>query len=114
MVNLAVGDVFLLKEGDNVFFTGRTSHSDDVTISDKDAGRYVAYKTTYDGGGTGHGMHDIYPDGHHVWCEELDAVKPRRFNFYQSGCFRNMLPDIKPVGRARKMWVFIGDDFVRS
>jgi hypothetical protein len=104
MPSLGVGDVFLLKEGQKVFFTGYRKQGLDVTLERTE--RYVVYKTTHDGGGTGHGMHDIYPDGHHVWCEQLDVIKPLRVNFYQSGCFRNMYPDLEIIGTAKKMWVF--------
>lgn len=66
-------------------------------------GRYVVYKTTTDGGGTGHGPHDVYPDGYHVFCERLaDGV---RVDFYQTGCFTAMIEEIKPVGKAeRSKW----------
>ena len=65
------------------------------------AGRYVVYKTVQDGGGVAMG-HDVYPDGHHVFCERLsDRV---RIDFYQSGCFTAMIPNIEPVGRAVMQW----------
>jgi hypothetical protein len=69
------------------------------------AGCYVVYKTAQDGGGTGHGPHDVYPSGHHVWCEKVDnaAVK---VDFYQSGCFTAMIEEIEPTGRAERRWVY--------
>jgi hypothetical protein len=66
-------------------------------------GRYIVTKTVMDGGGTGHGPHDVYPDGHHVYCESLDGSQ--RVDFYQSGCFTCMIVNIEPVGRAEKKWV---------
>jgi hypothetical protein len=68
------------------------------------AGRYVVYKTCTDGGGMGHGPGDIYPDGHHVFCEKLEN-REHKVDFYQTGCFTVMYPDIKRVGRAEKAWM---------
>ena len=68
------------------------------------AGRYVVYKTAHDGGGTGMGPHDVYPNGHHVFCEKLED-QSQKIDFYQSGSFTAMLPDLKPVGRAQRKWV---------
>lgn len=68
------------------------------------AGRYVVYKTHYGGGGTAHGPHDVYPDGHHVFAERLDDPNVK-VDFYQSGCFTAMLPDLRAVGRAVRKWV---------
>lgn len=68
------------------------------------AGDYVVLKTAFGGGGSGMGPGDHYPDGHRVWCESTE--KPtRKIDFYQSGCFTCMLPDIKPIGRAKLTWV---------
>ena len=67
------------------------------------AGRYVVYKTSHDGGGTGHGPHDVYPDGHHVFAERLDDPSVK-VDFYQSGSFTAMLPDLQAVGRAVRRW----------
>lgn len=67
------------------------------------AGRYVVYKTSYDGGGTGHGPHDVYPDGHHVFAERLDDTSVK-VDFYQSGSFTAMLPGLQAVGRAVRKW----------
>jgi hypothetical protein len=69
------------------------------------AGRYVVTKTTTNGGGTGHGRYDVYPDGHHVYCERLDD-RDVKVDFYQSGCFTCMIKDIEPVGRATRQWVW--------
>ncbi len=69
------------------------------------AGRYVVYKTVMDGGGTAHGPGDYYPDGWHVFCEKVDDPDTN-IDFYQSGAFTAMITDIKPVGKAKKKWVF--------
>lgn len=67
------------------------------------AGRYAVYKTSYDGGGTGHGPGDVYPSGHHVFAERLDDPSVK-VDFYQSGSFTAMLPDLKAVGKAVRKW----------
>lgn len=67
------------------------------------AGEYIVVKTVMDGGGTGHGPHDLYPDGHHVYCERThDRMK---IDFYQTGCFTAMITDIEPHARAVRRWV---------
>lgn len=66
-------------------------------------GKYIIVRTSQDGGGTGHGPHDIYPDGWHVWCESLDGK--HKVDFYQTGCFTAMIKDLQPLGRAEKKWV---------
>lgn len=68
------------------------------------AGRYVVYKTVREGGGRGMGPHDIYPDGHHVFCERLDDPSVK-VDFYQSGSFTAMIEDIVPVAKAERHWV---------
>jgi hypothetical protein len=75
-------------------------------------GKYIVTKTVMDGGGTGHGPHDVYPNGHHVFCESLDGK--RRVDFYQTGCFTCMLTDIEPIGRAEKKWVVEEQVKIRS
>lgn len=70
-------------------------------------GKYIVIKTFTDGGGTGHGPQDVYPDGHHVWCESIgeDLDYKIAVNFYQSGCFTAMNEEEIPViGRATKKW----------
>jgi len=69
------------------------------------SGKYVVYKTANEGGGTGHGPGDLYPDGHHVFCESV--IDPSiKVDFYQSGCFTAMIHDIKPCGRAERTWTY--------
>jgi hypothetical protein len=108
---LKKGDVIKLKKGHKVYVmlpetevysNGRdgkfTSH--DVKIGGKYKylkGEYVVVKTKMEGGGTGHGPGDIYPDGHHVFCKRADGQK---VNFYQTGCFTAMIEDIEPIGHV--------------
>lgn len=66
-------------------------------------GKYIVVKITSDGGGTGMGPHDVFPDGYHVWCESIDGT--HKVDFYQTGCFTAMIEDIKPIARAEKKWV---------
>jgi hypothetical protein len=66
-------------------------------------GEYVVYKTCYDGGGTGMGPHDVFPDGHHVFCESLED-RSVRVDFYQTGCFTAMIEEIEPTGHAERQW----------
>ena len=66
-------------------------------------GKYIVYKTTFDGGGTGHGVNDVYPDGHHVFCMKADDENVK-VDFYQSGCFTAMIENIEPVGKATLKW----------
>ena len=54
-------------------------------------GEFIVIRTSYEGGGTGMGLHDVYPDGHRVYCKKLKDGKYDadgiEINFYQSGCF---------------------------
>ncbi|OPY81415.1 MAG: hypothetical protein A4E65_01156 [Syntrophorhabdus sp. PtaU1.Bin153] len=117
---LQEGDIIELQEGDHVyadipehFCFGNRRGSFELTHHeariggelDYLAGRYVVYKTTYDGGGgTEMGHHIGYPNGHHVFCEKLDDPKVK-VDFYQSGCFSAMIENIKPVAKAVRRWV---------
>lgn len=66
------------------------------------AGLYIVTHVTSDGGGTGMGPFDVYPDGHHVHCERTsDGVK---VDFYQTGAFTAMIPEIEVVGKAELTW----------
>lgn len=67
------------------------------------AGKYVVFKTSTDGGGTGHGPGDVYPDGHHVFCRKVEGGIP--VDFYQSGSFTAMIEDIKPIGKATLSYI---------
>ena len=72
-------------------------------------GRYVVVKTATDGGGGR--PEDRFPDGHHVWCESVD--RRHKVNFYQTGCFTAMIPDIAAIGRAEMKWVVDGKVWTR-
>ena len=65
------------------------------------AGKYAVIETKMDGGGTGMGARDIFPDGHHVFCQSLEDPE-LKVDFYQSGAFTAMITDIVPVGKASK------------
>jgi hypothetical protein len=69
-------------------------------------GRYVVTKTQETGGGTGHGPHDVYPDGHHITAQNLEH-KLIKVTFYQSGSFTAMIEphEIQAVGKAKIRWV---------
>lgn len=120
---LQEGDIIELKEGDRVYATLPeyllySNRKESLTPAWGEAliggelaflaGRYVVYKTCHNGGGVnGTGRDDVYPDGHHVFCERLDDSAAVRVDFYQSGFFTAMLPDLKPVGKAARKWVEI-------
>jgi hypothetical protein len=68
-------------------------------------GTWVVAKTKMTGGGTGHGPHDIYPDGHQISClpiDDNDAItmrEPKRL--FQSGCFSDKIDYVEPVRRVK-------------
>jgi len=71
-------------------------------------GNYLVEKTVFDGGGTGHGPYDFYPDGHHVYARRLLNEKEwntavQLVNFWQSGSFSGI--NVKIVGKAKKTWL---------
>ena len=73
------------------------------------AGNYVVICTEYGGGGTGHGPHDVYPDGHQVFARKLGRngkfnKRGLAVNFYQSGCFTAMIDkkDVKFFGKHER------------
>ena len=58
---------------------------------------FVVIENDMQGGGTGMGCHDIYPDGWHIIAKRLD--KDGKWNpngeeiaFYMTGCFIDMIP----------------------
>ena len=69
-------------------------------------GEYVVIKTSYEGGGTGHGPGDVYPDGHRVIATKLQNGKWKKegeeISFYQSGCFTAMINPMQ-IALKRKM-----------
>ncbi len=80
----------------------------DIDLSNQDfdylRGIYVVTKTEMTGGGTGHGRHDVYPNGHKVTAKM--GGDGEEVSFYQSGCFTAMISkdDIKPIGKAKQFW----------
>ena len=66
-------------------------------------GKYIVTRTAYDGGGTGMGSNDVFPNGYHVFCVKADD-RTIEVDFYQSGCFTAMIKDIIPIGKARLTW----------
>lgn len=117
---LQEGDVIELKEGHEVYanvpshfvYANRRGNfemtNSKVKIGgelDYLAGRYIVTKTAMEGGGQGgHGPHDVYPNGHRVYCVSVDNDPKQEVNFYQSGAFTAMITDIKPVGKAVRTW----------
>jgi len=77
-------------------------------------GKYIVVRTALDGGGTGHGPGDAYPDGHHVYCERVsvDGESKIEVDFYQSGSFVHLIKEyeISPIGKAKKRWVVEEED----
>jgi hypothetical protein len=116
---LQVGDVFGLTEGQSVYATvpQRFLFLNRQGVFDKTAkgqvliggnlaylaGRYVVYETKLEGGGAS--PDGGFSDGHHVFAEQLDNPDVK-VDFYQSGDFSAMLPDIVPLGTAVRKWVF--------
>lgn len=81
-----------------------------VVRKKKDAPEFVVVKTQMTGGGTGHGPHDVYPDGHEVTIRQLkkDGTyddEGQAYRFYQSGAFNCMITDVAPT-RKMKMGFF--------
>lgn len=114
---LKVGDVIQLKLGHKIYAdvpehfvysnkrgSFKLTHTN-ITIGGETsyfAGRYVVVKTKRDGGGTGHGPGDVYPDGHHVFCEAMDNPDLPIVDFYQTGSFTAMIENIEPIGTAEQ------------
>ena len=116
---LKEGDVIELKEGMEVYadipehfaYSNRRGSFKlthyNITLSQKFdylMGKYIVCSTSFSGGGTGHGPHDVYPDGHHVFCVKADD-RNVRVDFYQTGCFTAMIKDIEPIEKAELHWV---------
>lgn len=84
----------------------------DVFTSPKLQGKWVVEETAMTGGGTGHGPHDVYPDGWHVSARRLTTLgyydpTGMTTHFYQSGCFTNMIrPDeVTVVGKMKRTFI---------
>jgi hypothetical protein len=71
-------------------------------------GEYVVTAAASDGGGSGMGYGDSYPDGWHVTAKQLTkdglySLKGTVINFYQSGCFTIMHKEKITVLRKMQM-----------
>lgn len=122
-VLLKEGDIIELKKGHKVYASipekfvfentpkSKKLTQTEVTIgedrkgfnTDYLAGRYGVVKTTMEGGGTGMGPHDVFPDGHHVTCRKMlrNGKFGESVSFFQTGCFTAMIEEIEPVGRFK-------------
>ena len=58
------------------------------------AGKYIVDYVCNDGGGSS--SDGGYPSGHHVFCHKIEDISIS-VNFYQTGCFTAMIPDITPI-----------------
>ncbi len=93
---------YCLQEGD--VFELLPKHSKNVICKNGFIpGKYVVDNAGYYGGGTGHGPHDVYPDGWYI-TGILLSDQTKKVYFWQTGCFNKMLPDIIPIGKAEKIW----------
>lgn len=91
--------LFSNRKGDFTLARGECNVGGDLSYL---SGKYVVDKVKLEGGGFGHGSHDIYPDGHHVFCKSLTSEQ--ELDFYQSGCFTCVITDIQPIGKAERSW----------
>ena len=73
---------------------------------------FVVEKAQMQGGGTGHGPHDIYPDGWYVEARRLNednSYNPdgELIKFYQSGCFNCLIPEVEVeiVGKMKQIFI---------
>jgi hypothetical protein len=69
-------------------------------------GEYVATETSHDGGGEASDMNghpEYWPNGHHIYAKKIidrfgkKELSNFEINFYQSGCFTCMNPEIKAI-----------------
>jgi hypothetical protein len=69
-------------------------------------GEYVVVSANMGGGGTGHGLHDIFPDGWHVTAKKLNKGKfdecGEEISFYQSGSFTVVNENIPAIRKMKK------------
>lgn len=72
-------------------------------------GEYVVTQARMDGGGTGHGPGDKYPDGYHVVARKLNKdgkynPNGKEINFYQSGCFSVVNEHVQVVRTMKELF----------
>lgn len=70
----------------------------------------MVVRTAMDGGGFGHGPHDYFPDGWHVFVKKLNSDGSYRHraktrDFYQSGCFSNTIATVRVVRKMNPAFV---------
>jgi hypothetical protein len=119
------GDIIILKQGHTVYIqlpehfvffnrrgvfdklttaTVKIGHSNDCGLdTDFLVGRYIVVRTAMTGGGTGHGPHDVFPDGWSVTARMVGRMH-QEVSFYQSGCFTAMNEEVEVVGKAKQKW----------
>ena len=80
--------------------------------SSRATAKFVVEEANMQGGGTGHGPDDIYPDGWHVKARRLNKdgsynPKGEAICFYMSGCFTCMVKpkDLQVVGKMQMRFV---------
>lgn len=76
----------------------------------RSSARFVVERAELDGGGTGHGPHDIFPDGWYIKARRLNddgTYNPNGelIQFYQSGCFTGLIPEVELVGKMKQIFV---------
>ena len=91
-------------------YTNKAQVGDVIIIDEKKALEYIVIRAELEGGGTGHGFHDIYSDGWHVNARKLNPdgsydPKAETIDFYQSGSFTNMKEKVKLVGKMEQIFV---------
>ena len=67
---LQIGDVIRLEHDKHWVYCHRAGRDYTEEIRPP-TDEYVVIKTSHEGGGTGMGPHDIYPDGHHIYAKKL-------------------------------------------
>lgn len=134
---LEAGDVFILKKGHQIYmelpehfvYDNRRGVFDQFAKTEVVvgvpkggmntgwlAGRYVVISAHTQGGGTGHGPNDVYPDGLYITAERFPTKdssiadggnKRWKIYFYQSGCFTSMIEPgkVEKLGKAKVKYV---------
>jgi len=108
---LRIGDVFVAKglfkekEGNNVWSLSDREPSFGETTELKE-GQFVVVGAAMEGGGQGHGPHDIYPDGWRIEAQRLNDdgtwnSDGKKVYFYQSGSFTCLIS--KPLEVVKRM-----------
>lgn len=100
-------------------YTNKAQVGDVIIIDEKKALEYIVIRAELEGGGTGHGFHDIYSDGWHVNARKLNPdgsydPKAETIDFYQSGSFTNMKEKVKLVGKMEQAFVSVFDTTING